>query len=109
MGAWLILPFCGAELLLLGYCLYTSMQRSSVCEVITITEKWVKIEKGRYKLEQRYEFIKGWTTIDLERPLIKGYPSRLSVRSQGKQIEIGQFLVESERKALALELKKALA
>jgi uncharacterized membrane protein len=37
-----------------------------------------------------------------------GHPSRLSFRLHGKHIEIGRFLAESEREALARELQQIL-
>ena len=110
LGGWMVLPFSGAELLLFGGCLYYSLQKCSACEIVVITEQSVRIEKGRRNnLERRYEFHRSWAKIVLKAPVIKGYPSRLVIRSHGKEVEIGRFLVESERKELAVELNRRLS
>jgi uncharacterized membrane protein len=109
LGGWMVLPFSGGELLLLGGCLYYSLRQCSACEIVIITEQCICIEKGRRNnLERRYEFHRSWAKIILEASVIKGYPSRLVIRSHGKEVEIGRFLVESERKELAVELTKSL-
>jgi uncharacterized membrane protein len=108
LGLWLVLPFSGAEWLLLAYCLWLSFRTGSVREVITITEAVVLVEKGRGKPEQTYRFQRAWVSLDWVKPSVKGHPSRLSFRLHGKKIEVGRFLVESEREALARELQQIL-
>ena len=105
LGLWPILPFSGAEWLLLAYCFRLSFRQSSVCEVITVTETSVVVERGRGRPEETYRLQRAWVSLDWARPEVKGRPSRLSLRLYGKRIEIGRFLAESEREALARELK----
>lgn len=104
-GAWLVLPFSGLEWLLLAYCLRLSFRDSSFCEVITITDSLVSVEKGRHKPEQSWRFQRAWVALDLVRPTRRGHPSHLHLRLHGKCVEIGRFLVEDERRALARELR----
>ncbi len=108
IGGWMVLPFSGGELVILAYCLRSSMQGSSAREIITVSGAKIRIEKLYRQSEREYEFWRAWVSIDLKKPAIKGYPSRLSIRSHGREIEIGRFLVESERTALALELKRTV-
>jgi uncharacterized membrane protein len=108
LGAWLVLPFSGAEWLLLVYCFKLSLRDCSVREVITITDVSVQLERGRVKPEQTFHFQRAWIALDWVKSPINGYPSRLSFRSHGKEIEVGRFLMESEREALARELQKIL-
>jgi uncharacterized membrane protein len=108
IGCWMILPFSGGELLVFAYCLRASMRGSIEREIITVTGAKIEIEKANFKCDRHYEFSRAWVTIDLKRSAIKGHPSRLAIRSHGKEIEVGRFLLESERKALATELKKTL-
>jgi uncharacterized membrane protein len=108
LGLWLVLPFSGAEWLLLAYCFKLSFRTCSVREVITVTEALVLLEKGRDKPEQTYRFQRAWVSLDWVKSPIKGHPSRLSFRLHGKAIEVGRFLVESEREALARELQRIL-
>jgi len=108
LGLWLVLPFSGAEWLLLAYGFWFSFRSAAVREVITITEAAVLVEKGRGKPEECYRFQRAWVSLDWVKPEIKGHPSRLSFRLHGKAIEVGRFLVESEREALARELRQIL-
>ncbi|WP_240342545.1 DUF2244 domain-containing protein [Methylococcus sp. EFPC2] len=108
IGAWLVLPFSGAEWLLFVYCLRSSVKSSSVCEVITITDSLVRVEKGRNKPEQSWRFQRAWVALDLIRSARRGHPSSLQLRLHGKCVEIGGFLVEDERKTLARELRNWL-
>jgi uncharacterized membrane protein len=108
VGAWLVLPFSGLEWLLLAYCLHLSLRQSQLREVITITDAVVRIEKGRDRPEQTYKFQRAWVMIDWMQSPIRGRPSRLALKLHGKEVEIGRFLVESERQALARELKVLL-
>ncbi len=107
-GLTLILPFAGLELLALGVVLYISAWRSNIKEVVNISEEKIRIEIGRDVPEKIYELDKAWANIVLERSWNNWYPSRLLLRSHGRQLEIGKFLNEQERQCLAIELKKAI-
>ncbi len=102
VGAWLVLPFSGGELLLLIYALSCSMRWSAAREVITIGQDKVFIEKG-VEGEQRYQFPRAWLQIDW-RP---GPMPQLLVGSHGKWVEVGTFLGEEEKRALARTLQQA--
>jgi len=109
LGAWPVLPFSGLEWLLLAYCLHLSRRQSAEREIITITDALVRVEKGRESPWQTHKFQRAWVRIDWTGPSARGRPSRLSLRLHGKEVEIGRFLVESERQALAMELKVLLS
>ncbi len=108
MGAWLVLPFSGAELVLLIWALACSMRNSGFREVITISDDKIKIERGTSYPQQRYEFFRAWARIQLSHPSERGHLPRLQVGSHGKQVEIGAFLNEEEKQVLAKELQKLL-
>jgi uncharacterized membrane protein len=108
LGAWLVLPFSGLEWLMLAYCLHLSRRQSAEREVITITEALVSVEKRRESLGQTYQFQRAWVRLAWNKPQALGRPSRLALSLHGKEVEIGRFLVESERQALAKELKLML-
>jgi len=108
LGLWPVLPFSGAEWLLLAYCFRLSFKASAVREVITITDATISLEKGRNRAEETYRFQRAWVSLDWVKPAIPGHPSSLFFRLHGKAIEIGGFLAESEREALARELRQIL-
>lgn len=107
-GLPLVLPFSGAEILLLGYAFYVTAWRGSWKEVVVITEDSVMIEKGHKKPEVQYEFQRPWANVVLEKSWNSWYPGRLLIRSKGRQLEIGAFLNEQERQGLAELLHKSL-
>ena len=108
MGLPLILPFSGLEILALGAAFYVCAWRGGVQEVISISKDCIIYEKGRQDPESREVFQRAWAKVVLERSWNSWYPSRLLIRSHGRQLEIGQFLNEQERQGLALELYDAL-
>ncbi len=107
-GLTLVLPFAGLELTALGAALYVSAWRGGKREVISITSDKVKVETGRDVPEQEYIFERSWVQVVLEKSWSSWYPSRLLLRSHGKQIEVGGFLNEEERQGLAIALRQAI-
>jgi uncharacterized membrane protein len=107
-GLPLVLPFSGLEVIALGAAFYLCAWRGGVRQVITISEERVVVEAGRRAPETRDEFQRQWAGVVLERSPNSWYPSRLYLRSHGRQVEIAVFLNEQERRGLAVELRKAL-
>lgn len=105
-GYWLILPFAGLELALLATALYLAAWRSSLREVISIHGAEISVERGHRQPEQVRIFPRNWARIELIRPRHRGYPTRLLLRSHGREMEIGGCLNESERRRLAEDLRR---
>jgi uncharacterized membrane protein len=108
VGLPLVLPFSGLEMALLGAAFYLSAWRGGVQEVVTISRDAVIVESGRTQPDTREKFQRQWVQVILDRSSGGWYPARLLIRSHGRQLEIGKFLNEQERRGLALELRKAL-
>jgi len=107
-GAWLILPFAGLEILALGICLYICTRSNTACEVIHIGENFVRVEKGRHYAKQSVEFKRQWLRINLTTNRLSWYPSRLTISSMGREVEVGASLVDKDRAALAKALQLKL-
>lgn len=107
-GLPLVLPFSGLEVLVLGVALYLSAARGSAREVIRIRAAVVIYEAGRSAPAVSERFQRQWTRVVLERSQEGWYPSRLLIRSHGRQVEVGRFLEEQERLRLAQQLRRAL-
>lgn len=107
-GFWPVLPFAGLEVIVLGIAFYLCLSRSQRREVVHITPDMVTVEKGRGRPEERWECPRAWARVLLERSPVSWYPSHLSIAFQGRQVEIGRFLNEAERRALASELQQAI-
>ena len=107
-GFALVLPFSGLELLALGVALYITAWRGGAREVITITDDSVCVEAGRAGPEQRHDFQRYWTKVVLRRSWVVWHPSKLLLCSGGREIEVGRFLNEEERRGLAEILRSAI-
>jgi uncharacterized membrane protein len=108
MGAWLVLPFSGGEWLLLALAVWLVQKRATIIEVITIQERLVRVHVRRAGSECTQEFDKAWLRLERRDPGVRGHPSRLFLRRHRNAVEIGKFLIESERDALAYELRRLL-
>jgi uncharacterized membrane protein len=107
-GAWMILPFAGIEIMVLAICLYITACKSTEREVISINDEVIRIERGRYQPRDTMELTRVWAQVELHRNQPGWYPSRLTIRSCGKEVEVGAHLGEEEREQLARELRSRL-
>lgn len=108
MGFWLVLPFAGLELLVVGIGLYCVICRCHECEVICVAADSIRIERGRRRPEQRWVLPRTWAQVVLNGCSRQWYPSRLLIRAHGRTVEVGRFLVEEERRQLAQDLTRCL-
>ena len=94
VGASLILPFAGLEILLVILCTYIVFKKTAVKEVIHLTPQKLKIEKGTYKAMKVWEYFRLWSFIIVEKPKHPWYPAHIVITSKGQRIPIGNFLTE---------------
>ena len=107
-GFWPVLPFAGLEVIVLGVAFYLCLSRSRMREVVSVDAEVIRVEKGQGKPQKHWECPRAWARISLEPSPIAWYPQRLAIAFQGKQVEIGRFLNEEERCALAVELEQVI-
>jgi uncharacterized membrane protein len=107
LGFWPVLPFAGAEMLLLGWALRANMQRRFERESIDVTETEVVIE---YSLgtPRRVVFPRHWARVKIRRPKSPLHRGHLVIESHGRAHEVGKFLTEEERRHLAAELRRLI-
>jgi uncharacterized membrane protein len=104
-GYWPILPFAGLEMAVLGLALRLSMQRRHQLQTIDVSDDEIRVRslrKGRCVAD--VVFPRHWSRVKLRRAFTPSHPSRLTVESQGRVCEVGQFLTEEERRGLAAQL-----
>jgi uncharacterized membrane protein len=107
-GYWPVLPFAGAELALLGWALWRTLARSRDREWITLDDGRVVLERRHGRAHERIELKRPWTRAVLEAPRYRNHASRLVLTAHGRRYEIGRFLTEAERTALARRLSELL-
>ncbi len=108
LGFWLVLPFAGLEIALLGWALRASMARRHHRQTIIISETAVAIEDQSPPRPRRVEFPRHWAQVRIRAGGSPLHPSRLTVESHGRRHEIGSFLNEQERLGLAKRLKRLI-
>ncbi len=108
-GAWLILPFAGLEMLALGAALYVVARRGTCWQSVSINDDRIEVIDHDTNSDRRQTFHRAWTQVRLEQARINGYPSRLTIGSHGRAIEIGRYLADAEKENLALELRQAMS
>ena len=106
MGLWPVLPFAGLEIGLLAWAVRASMRRGADREVIIISEDKIEIERRLRTGTGRTVFPRHWARVKLRDSLSSLYPSRLTIESHGRACEVGRFLNEEERCALASRLQE---
>ena len=103
-GAALILPFAGLEMMVLFTAFYLSFRRSSKKEKIYISQDIVKVERGINKAEYSWKEFRTFAYFNIKKERDKSI--RLSFRSKGKDIFIGDFLNEEDKEILKEEIKE---
>ena len=107
LGLWPVLPFAGAEMLLLGWALHSNMQRRFERETIDVSETEIVIGYARGN-PQRVVFPRHWARVKIRRPKSPLHHGQLVIESHGRAYEVGKFLSEGERHQLAAELKQLI-
>jgi uncharacterized membrane protein len=104
LGAWLILPFAGLEMLVLYLALRHVERHAADYERIAIVRDRVEVESCEAGRARRHELNRCWARV-----VVSGDGGRLALRSHGREIEVGRHLSGEERLKLARELKQQLA
>ena len=100
--------FASIELVLVIFCLSRVWRASAAGEVIVVAPSRLEIARmGESGPAARFHPY--WARLSLQPGSWRGAPSRLLVRSHGREVEIGAFLNESERSDLARRLTALLA
>ena len=107
-GAWLILPFAGAEMALL-YLAFRAIERhASDRESISVSGDRLLVERWETGRVCRHEFNPYWAHVALQTSA-EGGRELLAVRSHGRQVEFGRHLTDEQCRAAARALKQHLS
>ena len=107
-GLWFILPFSGLEMLALGVVLYLTSRRVHRREVISLDPERTRIEKGLHRIDQSWEFSTPWVRVIDDCPGGRGAGRTLAIGMSGESVEVGSFLANWEKDALAFQLKDCI-
>ena len=108
VGAWPVVGFIGADVLLIYLAFQVSYRRASMFEDLQLTADSLTVRKvNHHGKVETWTFQPYWLQVQIERPT--EHSSRLILRSHGKSLSIGAFLTANERAEVARELTSALA
>jgi len=105
MGAWLVLPFAGLEILLVGLGMYYVSWKLNFREVLTIEAESLILQKGVYFPKQEWRWQKGRTEIIRQPSNYRMSAPHLWLKHLNECIEIGEFLNRVEKKELREHLQ----
>ncbi len=108
MGAWLVLPIAGIELIVLTAAFYWVLLQAHRIEVVTIEGKQVLVRRGRRAPEEEATYPRGWVQVVLKQATTGPEKSRLFLRAYGQATEVAAALTNSEKERFAEELTQAL-
>jgi uncharacterized membrane protein len=104
-GAWMILPFAGLEIVLLGTAFYLVGRHAADREHIAIADGILTVRVHEAGRNTEYRFNPAWVNLVVDEA---PHDLRVAIRSQGQELEIGRHLDRGRRQALAAELKHRL-
>jgi uncharacterized membrane protein len=107
-GAWLVLPFAGAEMFVLFLAFRLVERHAGDFESIAIKGDRVLVERWETGQVKRYELNRYWAQVVVHRCGPAG-KTTLALRSHGREVEFGQHLTQDQRDALARTLRQQLS
>ncbi len=106
---WGLLPFLMLALAALWFALSRSRRNAQIIEVLTLSSELAHLQRRGPRGDlQEWESNRYWVEPRLHK---KGgpVPNYVTLRGAGREVEIGAFLSEDERKALYDELNRAFS
>jgi uncharacterized membrane protein len=103
-GFWPVLLFWALEMLGLGVALHASLRRRDYTQTVVITDSCVSLVTRSQHGEAKQEFARHWAKVRLRSPPRRLGVSRLTIECYGRAYEVGSFLTEEDRCALAQRL-----
>jgi uncharacterized membrane protein len=105
-GAWLILPFAGLEVAMLGVAFVLYARRAADYEKIELGRDRLTVEVAEAARTARYELDPRRARVFLEKD--EGYGARVLLRGAEEELEIGRHLDAGSRVRFAAELARRL-
>ncbi len=107
LGAWLVLPFAGAEMAVLFLAFRHVERHAGDFESIAIKGESVLVERWELRRSEPVR-VQPLLGAGGSAPRGPGGQTTLALRSHGREVEFGQHLTEDQREAVAQTLKQQL-
>ena len=106
VGAWMILPFAGLEIMLVGIGMYYVCWKLNFKEVIIIESESLVLQKGVYYPKKTWQWQRSNTKLIRQPSRYRMSAPKLFLRHLNESIEVGEFLNVKEKKKLREGLQK---
>jgi len=106
VGAWLILPFAGLEILLVGIGMYYVCWKLNFKEIITIESESFVLQKGVYYPKKTWQWQFSHTRLVKQPNRYRMSAPRLLLEHYNESVELGEFLNRKDKKILKEALQK---
>ena len=106
MGAWLVLPFMGLELVLLWYLLRKVFGKLQLQQIVHLDGASLLIESGYFYPERRWCWPRQTCSVLVTVLPHPWDPLRISLSHQGEEVALGRFLNKEDCSTLLAELKR---
>ncbi|MBF6990543.1 MULTISPECIES: DUF2244 domain-containing protein [Cupriavidus] len=103
-GSWLVLPFASIELAGLGIALLVYARHATDYERVSITDGMLVVETASGTQVTRHEFNPRWVRVELGESL----RALVTLRSGGREVQVGCYVDPYRRRKFAQELAAAL-
>jgi uncharacterized membrane protein len=105
---WGLLPFIAAALYAIWFAIQRNRHDSNVTEVLDLQPDLIILDRrGPRQTHHHWEANPHWVQLRVY-PTEGPVPHYLTLRGNGREVEIGAFLSEDERKSLSAELHQKL-
>lgn len=106
MGAWMVLPFAGLEVLCVGAGMYYVSWKLNFKHIITVEAESVILQKGVYFPKQQWQWQRAQTRLLRIPSQYRMSAPTLQFKHLNENVEIGEFLNRGEKKQLVETLQK---
>ena len=104
----LLVFYCLTCVVALGVGLFITSRKVYRREVITLDPQCTRIEKGVQRIDQIWEFKTAWVRVVDDCREGRGDRRTLAIGVSGESVEVGSFLANWEKDALAFQLKDCI-
>lgn len=107
LGAWLVLPFVGAEIAALALAFAWCCRHAGDRETLEWDGQRLALTRIDGARTEAHEFNPLWTRVEVRVGRTPAH-AQVFLRSHGRQVEVGRYLTGARRTALAADLRAAL-
>jgi len=100
LGAWVVVPFIGLELLFLCLALYYVCSQARKTEVISVNQQKIMVKKNHSKSQYLWAFQRLSVVIMVRPDTHNPDRDHISLSSEQGWVEVGQFLCKDDQQLL---------